>query len=176
MLQDIKDGNQADALIKKYGLAPTRVRAFAFHPDYIPHVDPCTIAPQDLLHLFPDGIVRHEGAWLMWVLLKKGLSLEAANSAIRAYRDWPSDVRIPSLHPSLKEGEAGGPKSSRVLRMTGAQVMHFTLHSIEVLGPLLTPEMIAHPAWASWCKLVELFVLWPSTILLTTTRCRLWTP
>ena len=30
-------------------------------------------------------------------------------------------------------------------------------HSIAILTPLLTDEMKAHPAWASWCKLVELF-------------------
>ena len=37
--------------------------------------------------------------------------------------------------------------------------MHFTLLSNDILGPLLTPKMLAHPAWLSWLKLVELFTL-----------------
>ena len=32
--------------------------------------------------------------------------------------------------------------------------------SIEILSPLLTAEMRAHPAWASWCKLVEIYTLY----------------
>ena len=30
-------------------------------------------------------------------------------------------------------------------------------HSISILTPLLTPEMLGDPAWASWVKLVELW-------------------
>tara|TARA_B110001452_G_C14982603_1_gene343459 strand:+ start:140 stop:553 length:414 start_codon:yes stop_codon:yes gene_type:complete len=33
------------------------------------------------------------------------------------------------------------------------------LRSIEILTPILTPEMRRHPAWRSWCKLVELYTL-----------------
>ena len=102
---------------------------FAFHPVLIPLVDPTNIAPQDILHLFPDGLLRHEGAWLIYILLKLGLSISMVNLAIRKYRGWPSDVRIPDLHPGLAKGAKGGkPKSSAMLRMTGSQCMHFTLH------------------------------------------------
>ena len=31
--------------------------------------------------------------------------------------------------------------------------------SVEILSPLLTDQMRAHPAWASWVKLVELFTM-----------------
>ena len=37
--------------------------------------------------------------------------------------------------------------------------MHFALSSHEILDPLLTDEMRAHPAWLSWLKLVEHFSL-----------------
>jgi hypothetical protein len=38
-------------------------------------------------------------------------------------------VKVPKLHPKLLKGAAGGvPKSDAVLRMTGSQVHHFTLH------------------------------------------------
>ena len=35
--------------------------------------------------------------------------------------------------------------------------MLFCLHSVAILGPLMTEAMMRHPAWASWVKLVELF-------------------
>jgi hypothetical protein len=102
---------------------------FAFHPEFIPLVDPTNIAPQDILHLFPDGLLRHEGAWLVYILLKLGLKISEINLAIRKYRVWPSDVRIPDLHEGLSKGAKGGrPKSSAMLRMTGSQCMHFALH------------------------------------------------
>ena len=58
-------------------------------------------------------------------------------------------------------GQQGGdvPMPESVMRMTGSQMMHFTLHSPAILSPLLTAEMKAHPAWLCWLKLVELFSL-----------------
>jgi len=126
--------------------------------EYIRHCDPTTATPVDILHLFPDGLLRSEGAWLMYILIKMGLDLDTVNEAVRSYRHWPPDVRIPPLHPSLKKGRKGGkPKSAAVLRMTGSQCMHFALHSPALLTPLLTNEMCAHPAWRSWLTLVKLF-------------------
>ena len=97
--------------------------------EYIKHCDPTTATPVDILHLFPDGLLRSEGAWLFYILIKMGLKLDAVNAAMRTYAHWPPDTRIPPLHVSLKEGVTGGkPKSSRTLRMTGSQCMHFALH------------------------------------------------
>ena len=133
---------------------------FAFDPQYVPHVDPCTIAPQDVLHLFPDGILRNECAWLFYVLIKLGLDLQAVRRAVRACRTLPVDVRVPDVHDGLKKGSKGGvPKAESVMRMTGSQMMHFTLHSPAILSPLLTEQMKVHPAWLCWLKLVELFAL-----------------
>ena len=75
--------------------------AFAFNPQYIPHVHPIKIAPQDLLHLFPDGLLRSEGAWLFYILFKMGLPIADVNAAIRRYRGFPPDVHCayPSLLP-----------------------------------------------------------------------------
>jgi hypothetical protein len=33
------------------------------------------------------------------------------------------------------------------------------VRSIKILDPLLTSEMREHPAWASWCKLVQIWTL-----------------
>ena len=85
--------------------------------------------PFDALHLFPDGLLRSEGAWLFYVLCKLGLDLKKVDASVRASRELPRDVRIPPLHPKLKSGTRRGcPRSSAVLRMTGSQVMHFALH------------------------------------------------
>ena len=101
---------------------------FALDPDYIPHVLP-TKVPEDGLHLGPDGILRHEGAWLFYILIKLGLDLDVVNARIREFPNFPADVRIPPLHSALKKGKRGNtPKSSSMLRMTGSQVMHFTFH------------------------------------------------
>ena len=135
-------------------------RVFAFDPTYVPHVTPTDIAPQDILHLFPDGILRSECAWLFYILIKLGLDLRAVRHAVRACTSLPADVRVPDLHDDLKKGVKGGkPSAKAVMRMTGSQMMHFALHSQQILDPLLTPQMKAHPAWICWIKLVELFAL-----------------
>ena len=100
---------------------------FALDPAYIPHVDPCNYLPQDHLHMFGDGIVRSEGAWLFYVFFNMGLSRKKVNAAIKKH-PFADDVRVPKLHESLREGKAGGrPKSSKTLRMTGTQCTHFAL-------------------------------------------------
>ena len=102
---------------------------FALDPDYHPHINPATVAPQDALHLFPDGLLRSELAWLMYIFHKHGLTFEQVNVATRRYKGLPKDVRIPASPEKLGKGNAGGiPKSSSVVRMTGSQCMHFSLH------------------------------------------------
>lgn len=102
---------------------------FAMDPKYIPHVDPTCDMIVDGLHLFGAGLLRSEGAWLFYVLIKLGFDIAIVNRAMRSYQYWPRDVRIPALLPSLKEGAVGGkPKSDKTLRMTSAEAMHFALH------------------------------------------------
>ena len=74
---------------------------FAFDPEYIPHVCPADIAPQDALHLFPDGILRSEGAWLVYILIKLGLTIDQMNEALRKYPHFPRDCRIPPLRRTV---------------------------------------------------------------------------
>lgn len=112
------------ACLKKYGLKRTY---YAWDPAYIPHANPCK-SPRDALHLFPDGLLRSECAWLLFIFFRLGLDFARANAAIRAYRGFPPDVRIPPLVAKLKEGKGGKPRSEATIRMTGSQVMHFSLH------------------------------------------------
>lgn len=60
---------------------------------------------QDLLHLFPDGLLRSEAAWLIYTLAKLGLSVATINQAIASYHHWPEDVRIPELSDKLEKGK-----------------------------------------------------------------------
>lgn len=108
---------------------------FALDPRYGWAPDP-TQCPQDILHLFPDGLLRHEGAWMVKVLCSLGLGLETINQAIMQYKGFPPDVRIPPLHTKLTEGTDGGrPRRDATLKMTGSQVMHFSLHRCVLWRP-----------------------------------------
>jgi hypothetical protein len=80
-LQEASKSADPQGCLKKHGLK--RVH-FAWDPVYIPHTNPCT-APRDALHLFPDGLLRSECAWLLYIFFKLGLSLEAVNAEIRSY-------------------------------------------------------------------------------------------
>ena len=42
-------------------------------------------------------------------------------------------------------------------RLGALLTAYYACRSIEIFTPLLTPDLLRHPAWASWCKLVELF-------------------
>ena len=69
-------------------------------------------------------------------------------------------MRIPDLQLKLKAGTKNGqPKSGRTVSMTGSQVMHLTMQSVALLEPLLTEEMLTHPAWKCWVKHTEMFSL-----------------
>jgi hypothetical protein len=69
-------------------------------------------------------------------------------------------VRIPPLQSKLKSGTAQGqPHTGKTVSMTGSQVMHFTMQSVALLEPLLSPEMLLHPAWKCWVKHTEMHSL-----------------
>ena len=102
---------------------------YAMDPAYIPHVDITKDAVQEGLHLFGDGLLRSEGAWMFYLFIKLGLKLDVVNRAIQAYPNWPRDCRIPPLHAGLRDGVTGGkPKAEKTLRMSGAECMHFAQH------------------------------------------------
>jgi hypothetical protein len=40
---------------------------YTLSADFFPHINPTSIAPQDIMHNFPrDGVTRHEAAWLLY--------------------------------------------------------------------------------------------------------------
>ena len=153
-------GPERKAIMEQHGL---KRLYFAFHPDLIP-CNPAIVAPQDALHLFPDGLLRTQKAWTLYIFFRMGLKLSVVNARLKQYqrdtKDWPADVRLPPLQPKLQKGTREGcPKASATVCMTGHQMHWFSLHSIRILTPLLSAEMRAHPAWVCWLKLVELYSL-----------------
>ena len=126
LLRSLRGSRNAAAIKKAYDEHGINKLYYAL--EYYPHVNLLEL-PFDTLHLFPDGLLRSEGAWLHYVLIKLGLDLRRVDAAVRACSSLPRDVRIPPLHAALKKGTKHGcAKSSAVLRMTGSQVMHFALH------------------------------------------------
>ena len=123
------DATEWKSVSKSEGL---NKRVFAFNPEYIPLVNPTMIAPQDAMHLFMDGITRHELAWLMYVLISRGhVSWERLAGAFKHYGGWPPGVRIPPLHNKISQGVAGRkPRRDATLGMSASQVMYVALHRL----------------------------------------------
>ena len=49
---------------------------------YLPHATPGE-DPGDVLHLFADGLLRSECAWMLYLFTSLGLSLDVVDAAIR---------------------------------------------------------------------------------------------
>lgn len=111
---------------------------FFFDPEHITSVqDPITQAPNDIMHLFFEGITRHELAWLVFLLNKhKWASVDDINTAICRYRKFPKDLRVPTLSTKLHEGAEGGvPKNDAKISMTAYEIMHLALHRYTAYTP-----------------------------------------
>lgn len=106
---------------------------WALMEEHFPGINPANIAPQDIMHLFADGITRHEGAWLIYMLHSRGyLKFDEANAAIREY-NWPRDCRVPQMPANVKDGESGNyPRQSATLGMSASQTFTFAIHRKEI--------------------------------------------
>lgn len=154
-LRGAEAGTDFSSIFSQHGLNKLH---FAFDTKYFNFIDPMTVAPQDALHLFADGLLRSEGAWLFYILINKmGLKLEDANRRLRAFKGFTRGVRVPPFHEKLKEGAAGGvPSSSSVMRMTGSQMHEFAKHRCASRscasrpcichGPLIRTHTLQSPA------------------------------
>jgi hypothetical protein len=165
--------------LRDLGMAAERSHFWA-QPDNVPHWRPTHDHPQDVLHTFNDGVLSVDFAFVRVVL--PGLTDAAINAAVRAYPHWPKGQKPPPLFSKAK-GAYGIPKSDAHCKdWSGAEMGHFAQHrsaprlslaradalsltthsptssrSAQVLEPILTPAMRAHPAWKCWLKLVELY-------------------
>jgi hypothetical protein len=112
----------------------TRTRTPTLTLTLIPTLIPTlTLTPAE-----PDGILRLEGACLMYMGLRLGwFTLDTYNARHRSF-NWPAGHRPPELVQTIAEGAAGGrPKPAAKLPYTASQTNHWARHSLELLRPLI---------------------------------------
>jgi len=102
---------------------------FALMDPFFPGINFTNIAPQDIMHLFADGITRNEGAWLLYMLHSRGyLRLTAVNAAIRRYR-WSRATVVPQIPQNVEDGVTGRyPRKDATLGMSASQTFVFAQH------------------------------------------------
>lgn len=102
---------------------------FALQEKFFPYNNFANVAPQDIMHLFADGITRHEAAWLLYMLhSRKYLRVKRVNRAIKSYC-WPRETAVPQLPKSVEDGAAGRyPRKEATLGMSASQTFVFAQH------------------------------------------------
>ena len=134
----LRDRRSLMAAIKEWRRSPNAAEMqaagvnklfWALMEEYFPGINPANIAPQDIMHLFADGITRNEAAWLIYMLHSRGyLPFSQANDLIHRYR-WSRDCRVPQMPDSVKSGEDGNyPRKDSTLHMSASQTFTFALH------------------------------------------------
>lgn len=185
----LRDARNVMASITKWRACPCKEKMqalgvnklyWALSSVHFPEIDFCTLAVQDIMHLFADGISRHEAAWMLYLLHSRGfLTLARVNELIRQYQKWPRDCRVPQLPSSVKDGAAGGfPRQDATIHMSASQTFTFCLHrcamarvrfepsvrltlpfcvcSVALLSPELSEAAKGQPFWKSWVAHVRL--------------------
>lgn len=102
---------------------------FALLEKFFPGIDFTNVAPQDIMHLFADGITRNEAAWLLYMLHSRNhLRLTEVNAAVRRYR-WPRATAVPQIPQSVEDGVTGRyPRKDATLGMSASQTFVFAQH------------------------------------------------
>lgn len=139
-------------------------------------------AHKDIMHLFFNGISRHEGLWVIVDLVSTGCVTWDLLNATRKRMSLPRGHRIDHLEAPRSDGKA---LSQRALVMNAGAVMHFVVnrcvvsypprpdhecpthphssyvhsrckHSIALIEPLLNEEARQRPTWICWKAHVRL--------------------
>lgn len=140
-------------LMKEFGLYKLN---YTLHPSLFPYMNAAEGLPQDVMHAeFSSGTCNYEAAEMLYLFIarEKWFTVDQLNERIRAV-DIPDAQRPPYIYESVAIGQKGGlPKDGAHLRYSGSQTMYFTIHSINILQPLIQDEK--HPAWLSWLVITE---------------------
>ena len=131
----------------------------------VPYFDVCRGAPVDFMHVEAEGLLKLELAAVIFYMCRcvNATNLSKINQAMRAY-NWEGGAanRPPYFTDGILEG-ATPPKGSGLkaipkrgchVHMTAGDTLRFTLHSVEVLGPLLGKHK-ASAVWQCWLKHVH---------------------
>ena len=135
---------------------------WALHSFYFPGFDSIIAQPSDMMHMREEGILKLECAAMLYLATrKKGrawFTLSDVNAAILTY-PWPPGERPITITETTLQGSHGVPDQGIHLRFTAAQTLHFTIHSINLLQPLLSVEARQDPVWLSWVACVDMTVM-----------------
>ena len=127
-----------------------------------PHFDHTTMVPFDWMHGEAEGCLKLELAAMIFCFVKRrnwGIELADINNAMYRY-NWdggaanrPSyftDGILKGTHPPEDSGLRGPiPKAGCHVHMTAGDTLRFTLHSIEIIGPLIADHW-DDPIWQCW--------------------------
>ena len=102
----------------------------------------------DTTHIFLCGLSRYLLCWLLDDQIPGEFSWDELNARKKAAR-FPQDKRVPDLVPTK-----GYPRSSKHIHLTGAETLHFSLESVEIMEPLVKKK--SNPAWLCWKAHVHL--------------------
>lgn len=141
-------------------LMETGVQDFVSPMHRVPHFDVTTMAPQDIMHVLAEGVLKTEIAALIFMLCRKrkwGVTVTSVNAACARYA-WPQGHQPPLFKESLLEGQGKGantmPKRGCHIHGTAGAVLDFTLHSLVVLRPLVKDATDA--VWRCWKLMVAI--------------------
>jgi hypothetical protein len=128
---------------------------YALSNDYMPDdLDAIRDVLPDIMHILFAGISRKEPARMLKLLFKPGAGYvksskpwEELNACIDQLR-LPKGKKISRLQPFKPDIGFDELK----LDLNSSEMMHFTLHSVSLIEPLLTAKGLVHPAWVAWLK------------------------
>lgn len=144
-------------------LMETGVADFESPMNRVPLFDVTCMAPQDIMHVLAEGVLKTEIAAMLFTLIRKrkwGLTLKAVNKACRAYK-WPTGHHAPNFRDVILDGVGKGataaPKRGCHVHGTAGAVLDFTLHSLVILRPLI--KDLQDPVFRSWKMMVSITML-----------------
>lgn len=129
----------------------------------IPLFDVTSMAPQDIMHVLAEGVLKTEIAAMLFTLVRKrkwGITLSVINKACQAYK-WPPDHHAPNFRDVILEGHGTGnqarPKRGCHVHGTAGAVLDFTLHSLIILRPFI--QKLDDPVWTCWNLMVAITMM-----------------
>lgn len=118
---------------------------YAMKAEHFPYFDETTSQPVDPMHIYlvSSGLCGHELASFLYLANNLGaFTVEQFNACLSARRF--NGVRLPPLHESVKEGQAGGlPNRAAHTHWTAGHMLAFMPSSLEVLQPLIDAGRIS---------------------------------
>ena len=143
---------QTSVGVKSYQHAYTR----------IPYFDVILYVPRDLMHVELEGNLKvHLYGFLYMAIVKhKWFSRAQLNARIEAFSFCSKVRRPPPIPAATLKGRKGTlPRGKGTIPYTSGHMLHFVLHSLEILRPLLArhPSSLESAEYKAWVAHVRYF-------------------